>query len=293
MNHAIFYETTPLSNKDCFMVFSRKKDCFNFPLHVHAEFEINFIENAQNAQRIVGDSIEEIGELELALIANQHLAHGWFTHRCQSKNIQEITIQFHSDLLNDKILNKDQFISIDQMFKKAYYGVVFSPNKIHEVIDVIKELTKEKNGFYSVIKLFKLLYQLSLDDDMRVLSSPSFSSDNEKHTSRRINKVIKYLNENYGHNVKLKDVSDHIGMSEVSLSRFIKNKTGDTYVEILIGIRLGHATRMLIDTSYAVSEISWLCGFNNISNFNRTFKKKKGITPTEFREQYTGSKIYF
>ncbi|MBL1409194.1 helix-turn-helix domain-containing protein [Sphingobacterium faecale] len=293
MNPSVFYETTPLSEKDCFMVFSREKKLFDFPLHVHTEFEINFIENAEYAQRIVGDSIEEIGTLELALIANPHLAHGWFTHKCQSENIKEITIQFHADLFNEQILRKDQFRSIQQMLERGYYGIAFTKDKIQEVRNTIYELTQARDGFNSVIKLFKLLYQLSLDTNMRVLSSRSFGSDKETHTSRRINKAIKYLNENYAEDVKLKDVSQHVGMSDVSFCRFIKKRTGNSFVDTLNAIRLGQASRMLIDTSHSVSEIAWLCGFNNLSNFNRTFKKKRGQTPTEFRDQYIGSKFYF
>jgi AraC-like DNA-binding protein len=49
-------------------------------------------------------------------------------------------------------------------------------------------------------------------------------------------------------------------------------------------VRLGHASRLLIDTTQSISEIAYDCGFNNISNFNRIFKKKKNCTPKKFRE---------
>src|SRR5690606_29517979 len=126
MNNSILRETTPLSEKDCFMVFSREKTAFDFPIHVHPEYELNFIENAKGAQRVVGDSIEDITELELTLIASSDLEHGWLNHHCDSKQIKEITIQFHPDLLNEQILLKNQFRSIQHMFERAAYGVTFS-----------------------------------------------------------------------------------------------------------------------------------------------------------------------
>lgn len=82
-------------------------------------------------------------------------------------------------------------------------------------------------------------------------------------------------------------------MTEVSFSRFFKNRSGKTFINSLNDIRLGHASRMLIDTTHSVSEIAYNCGFNNISNFNRIFKKKKGCTPKEFKEGYSvGSRIF-
>ena len=80
-------------------------------------------------------------------------------------------------------------------------------------------------------------------------------------------------------------------MSEVAFSRFFKARTGKTFVDTLNEIRLGHASRMLIDTTHSISEIAYRCGFNNMSNFNRIFKKKKDCTPKEFRQEYNASGI--
>ena len=56
-------------------------------------------------------------------------------------------------------------------------------------------------------------------------------------------------------------------------------------------MRLGYASRMLVDTTKSVAEICYDCGFNNLSNFNRIFKKKKNCSPTEFRENYHKTRI--
>lgn len=62
INTELFKEVSPLSAKDCFILIERQKSNFNFPIHIHPEYELNYIENAKGAQRIVGDSIEEIEE---------------------------------------------------------------------------------------------------------------------------------------------------------------------------------------------------------------------------------------
>lgn len=288
----ILRETTPLSEKDCFMVFSREKSAFDFPIHVHQEYELNFIENAKGASRVVGDSIEDIDDLELTLIAGSGLEHGWLNHRCESKVIKEITIQFHPDLLNEKLLMKNQFRLIKKMFDRAANGVTFPKDVILKIKDSLYGLVSEKEGFYSVMKLFSILHELSLSDGMRVLSSRSFCENNQRFDSRRVDKIIHYLMDNYTQDIALRDVSDLVGMTEVSVSRFLKQRTGRTFIDTLNEIRLGYSSRMLIDTTHTVAEIALLNGFNNLSNFNRIFLKKKGMTPTKFREKYRNSKFF-
>ena len=61
----IHREITPLSPEDSFLVFDRVKDDFDFPIHFHPEYELNFISNAKGVRRIVGDSMEDIDDLEL------------------------------------------------------------------------------------------------------------------------------------------------------------------------------------------------------------------------------------
>ena len=82
-------------------------------------------------------------------------------------------------------------------------------------------------------------------------------------------------------------------MTESAFNRFFKLRTGMTFVDSLTEIRLGHASRLLIETTQSISEIAYDCGFNNISNFNRIFKKKKGCTPKELRESYEqGARVF-
>ncbi|HEU0228292.1 MAG TPA: AraC family transcriptional regulator, partial [Arachidicoccus soli] len=105
-------------------------------------------------------------------------------------------------------------------------------------------------------------------------------------------KVMEYLNNNFSKEVSLTEAAKIASMTEVSFSRFFKTKTGQTFIDTLNEIRLGNATRMLMETSQGVAEIAYLCGFNNISNFNRIFKKRKGNTPKEFRESFSGTRIF-
>ena len=291
MKSDILREITPLTQSDCFTLFSRVKTEFDFPLHYHEEFELNFIQNAKNAQRVIGDHIEEIDDIELVLVG-PNLQHAWFTHKCKDKEISEITIQFHKDLFDDKFLRRNQLNFIRTMFEKSVRGILFSKETSQQVAPRIIELNR-KHGFDSVLELMSILHDLSTSRNMRTLSDSSFNTAEQfSYNSRRIEKTFEYMNQNFDKSITLGEVSKLANMSEVAFSRFFKQRTGNTFIDSLTEIRLGHASRMLIDTTQSVAEIAYHCGFNNISNFNRIFRKKKSCTPREFRESFSGRRIF-
>ncbi len=290
MKQDIMREITPLTQSDCFTLFSRVKKKFDFPLHYHEEYELNLILNAGGAKRIVGDHIEVIDEVELVLVG-PNLYHAWFTHKCQSEQITELTIQFHKDLFEDRLLRRNQLSFIKTMFDKAQRGILFSRDTIERLQPRLLQL-EQKNGFDSVLELFSILHDLSTSRNMRTLSDAGSDNEQFNYNSRRIEKVFEYMNANYSRPITLTEVSKVANMPEASFSRFIKKRIGSTFIDSLNEIRLGHATRMLIDTTHNVAEVAYKCGFNNISNFNRTFKKRKGCTPKEFRGNFSGNRIF-
>lgn len=290
MTTQLLREITPLTQGDCFTLFSRVKKDFDFPLHYHEEFELNFIQNGKGAKRVVGDHMEEIDELELVLVG-PNLQHGWFTHKLKGQQLHEITIQFHRDLFDDKFLQRNQMSVIRKMFEKSLKGILFSRETTETIMPRLLSLP-EKHGFDSVLELLSILHDLSTSRNIRTLSNTTFNNtETISYNSRRINMVMEYLNKNFHKDVSLGEVAKLIAMSEVAFSRFFKLRTGKTFVDTLNEVRLGHASRMLIDTTQSINEIAYRCGFNNMSNFNRIFKKKKNCTPKEFRLAYNSTGV--
>lgn len=290
MGDQLMREIVPLMQSDCFTLFYRLKEKFDFPLHHHDAFELNFIQNAKGAKRLIGDHIEEIDDVELVLVG-PNLQHAWVTHKCKSKEIKEITIQFHRDLFDEKFLQRNQMSQIRNMFDRSLRGVLFSRETVLAIMPRLFDLT-QKHGFDSVLELMSILHDLSTSRNMRMLSDFSFqSSERVSYNSRRIETVMAYLNKNFEKEISLAEMAKLASMSEVAFSRFFKLRTGKTFVDTLNEIRLGNASRMLIDTTQSISEIAYHCGFNNLSNFNRTFKKKKHCTPKQFRDEYCASGI--
>lgn len=290
MLNNIIREITPLTQSDCFTIFSRTKTEFDFPLHNHDDMELNLVLNAPGAERIVGDHIGEIDDMDLVLVGS-NLSHGWFTHHCRSTEIKEVTIQFHKDLLDEKFLKRNQLSFIRSMFEQSKRGVLFSRETIDKIAPRLLNLSN-KNGFHSILELLSILHDLSVSKDNKMLSDSTFTKEDFNYNSRRIEKVFEFMNNNFDKLLTLSDVAKIANMPEASFSRFIKKRTGYNFVDSLSEIRLGHVSRMLIDTTQSVAEIAYKCGFNNMANFNRTFKTKKGCTPKEFRENYGGKRVF-
>lgn len=281
----IITEITPLSEKDCFYLVDRYKDRFTYPVHRHEEYELNFVANCNSARRIVGDSVEVLGDYDLVLVGNG-IEHGWEQHECKNDKIREITIQFSRNLFGEVFLAKTQLAPIRKMLDQSANGIAFNLPSIMRVYSRLDRLTATESGFYRVIELMSILYELADERDYRTLSSTSFSSIKPTGDSRRVQKVQEYIENHYKEEIRLNDLAEIARMTPTAFSRFFKLRTGRSISDYLIDIRLGHATRALVDSTTSIAEICYECGFNNISNFNRIFKKKKGSSPKVFRDLY-------
>lgn len=287
----VFTEITRLSEKDCFYIVERHKTEFTYPLHQHKEFELNFIERGKGVRRIVGDSVEEIGDFELVLVGGEDLEHVWEQGNCKSKDIREITIQFSGDIFGEALMSKNQFASIRRMLRRAEHGLSFPLSAIMKVYSTLDTIAAETERFVQFLKFMYILYELSISDEARILASSSFAHTERSTESRRVQKVKQYINDHYAEPLKLSDLAELVGMSPVAFSRFFRQRTGRTLSDYIVDIRLGFAARMLVDSSKNISEICYECGFNNLSNFNRTFKMKRNYTPRDFRAMFKKNKV--
>jgi AraC-like DNA-binding protein len=280
-------EITPMSPEDSFLVFDRIKDNFDFPIHFHPEFELNFILNGKGVRRVVGDSMEEIMDIELVLVG-ANLQHGWELHQCKNKNIHEITIQFHDDLFDTKLLARRIMKPIKDMFDRSAHGILFSEKIAEEVKVKILRLSKIDSIDY-FLELISILQDLATSRNQRLLSS--YTSNNRSfENSDKIKIIYEYVQQNYQNKMSLNEISNLVNMSPVSFNRFIKKRTGKTFIEYINDTRIGFAARWLIEKDLSIAEIAFKCGFNNIANFNRVFKKSKFTTPSQYREEFSGIK---
>jgi AraC-like DNA-binding protein len=209
----------------------------------------------------------------------------------KSKDIREVTIQFDFDFSDASIFGRNPFNSMRKMMVEAQKGLCFPMDAIMKVYQQIDTLSSLKDGFYAFQQFLAILYELSRCEGARPLATSSYAKVDVASDSRRVLKVKNYINENYRHEIRLADMASLAGMSPSAFSRFFKLHTGRNLTDYIIDMRLGYASRQLVDSTDSIAEISYGCGFNNLSNFNRIFRKKKGCSPSEFRENYHKTRI--
>ena len=285
MRSSIHREITQLSPEDSFLVYERVKDDFDFPIHFHPEYELNFIYKGQGVRRIIGDHSSDITDVELVLVG-PNLTHGWELNKCTCKEIYEITVHIQQDLLDDKMLSRRIFKSIRDMLNRSRHGILFSPKTTMEIMPRLMILPK-LHGIKYYLEFVSILHDLARSSDQTLLSN-QFSEINDFQKIERIKIVYDFIHDNFHRRIGVVEISKLVNLRPVSFNRFIKKRTGKTFVSYVNDTRISYASRWLIESDKGISEISYDCGFNNIANFNRIFKKSKNCTPSEFRKEFSG-----
>ncbi len=275
----IIREITPLTNEDFFVVLYHPNAKFDFPTHYHPEYEINYVEGA-SGKRIVGETVNKYENCDLVL-TGPDIFHSWQSETGGAELV--VTIQFQKDLLPNSFQNKKLLSPIRDMLQRSQRGIAFGSESIEKFAPRLKNLINE-NGFSSFVDFLAILNDMANADDQKVLCSQTFSPEIDMFKSRRIRLACDYINRNYHKKIKIEDVSGLIGMTNSSFCHFFKKRTQKSFVDYLNEVRIGHAAVQLIETTKTISEVCYNCGFNNVSNFNRIFREKKNLTPSEFRK---------
>lgn len=266
----------------------REMPHFTYPWHFHPEFEILYVIEGSGT-RFVADNIEEFQSDDLTLIGSA-LPHFWRSdERYLNSNgklkVKYIVIQFSNDFLKDEITHYPEYNLIGDLLKRASRGVHFSTDFTRKITDKIIKVSKS-NGFERIILLQELLQALAKTNEYKLLAGELYQHENQNFTNYRLTKVMLFLNTNYQRKIELETVAEIANLHPAAFCRFFKEKTGKSLSEYVNDMRIGYACRLIIEGKMSVSQISFESGFNNLSNFNRTFKRHTKLTPTEYFRKF-------
>ena len=283
----IFQEITPVSHSDVFVILDSINKGFDYPIHNHPEFELTLIINA-SGNRIVGDSTERYDGQDLVLIG-PYLFHKWdddFQDLHGQEDCRVITIQFDMNLFNGSLLGKQPFASIQNLLRNASRGIRFTGKIFEKAKKMMLQLTLLK-GLESIIEFLRLFNLLTTSQSHLFLTSVGFENELFQANSTRLHAAYQYIVRHFKNPAfRMSEVADHLYLSNSAFSHFFKKCTNRSFSEFLIETRLGNACRCLIDTDDPIAQISFSSGFNNLANFNRSFKNKYHCSPKIFRKKY-------
>ena len=268
-------EITPVESDDLFVVLDHKDAKFDYPIHCHAEYEINLV-LLSDGKHIIGTREEPFSEVDMVIIA-PFVPHVW---KAREEGNRVITVQFSGKMLDFPMLRLRQFRSIETFLKRAVPAAKFHLSEDDPLVSEVLALAQAKD-FDATVAFLRLLNSMA-EREFTILGD--VDSGMRQSRSRRVAKVMEYTQEHLGETIRLSDVSSLVDMSDSAFSHFFKKHTNLSYITYLNGLRISRACRELESTGMSVSEICWDCGFNNKSNFNRLFLQAKGMTPSAYRK---------
>ncbi len=257
---------------------------FTYPWHFHSEYEIVYIVKSSGT-RFVGDSVEKFKEGDIVLLGS-NTPHFWQSDSENNKNtrVNAIVVQFSKDFFSQQINSYPEFFHIREMLKKSSRGINFSHKASDKIGKMLFKLLKQKD-LQQTLYFIKILDYMSKTFEYKLLSGENYKAENYEG-KERLNKVMHYINTNYQNHINQKDIAEKIGMNVSAFSRYFSEKTGKKFSGFVNELRIKYACKLLINNSIAVSQICFESGFENISNFNRTFRQYTGITPSEYRNKF-------
>jgi len=253
---------------------------FEFKWHYHPEYELTYILKG-NGFRIVGNSYEPFDEGDLVLLGN-NLPHTWSSKPNEKEYAEAVVIQFSKEFISP-FVEFHESILIKNMLESSVRGMRFEA----DVLIGAKMISlTESSGVDRVIRLISLLDDLSKKQST-LIAPNTFHNVVSKKSEMRINKVCVFIQNNFYQKISLKEVADLIHLTESNFCKFFKKATGKTYSNYLNELRINEACRMLTQTEKTISQISFDCGFETLSYFNRVFLEKKMITPSRYKTNHS------
>lgn len=253
--------------------------------HFHREFELIYFLKGQGT-RIVGDHISNFDDGELVFVG-EWLPHLW---RNDAEGAQEdhadfIVVKFPGVFEDVDLFSLPEMTDIRSLLHKARRGIWFSVVTRARIHQLLLELS-ECAGVALWINLLRILQILAGASDYRYLSSPGFTLSAGDAAENRLREVINYISANYHRPIALEEIAQVVFLTPPAFCRFFKNRTGKTFSHFLNEVRVSKACQLLMNGEKPVKEICYEVGFSSLTNFNRSFRSFREMTPTDYRDRY-------
>jgi len=250
--------------------------------HYHPEYELHLIQHT-SGKMFIGDHVGSFAPGSLVL-TGPNLPHNWVSDIAPGDYVRnrDMLVQFKDSFVRDAMAMWPEVKEIEPLLADARYGIEFHGDAAMVGATVLRQIG-QATAMRRLLLLFELLYELAISPERRLLSSRDYSDAPDSAAADTIKQVIGFLMKNIAKDVHLSDAARCFGMSEPAFSRFFKRNTGHGFVHYLNRMRVNRACDLLTGTDKPVTDVCFEIGFNNLSNFNRQFRKLCGLPPSEYR----------
>ena len=260
---------------------SRLEDQF----HYHNAYEISYMLKS-NGRRVIGDNIEDFTDGDLTLMA-PHVPHVSYTDKDYYLNdnnpgVHALVVYFNPDWLTDIHFNSPELIKVRELFENMKRGIkIFGQTKKKVVKSILR--LKTSYGLERIITLLDILVVISKSEEYACLASEGYTHSSNQKDVKRIDEVYQYVKEHFKDKIMLEDIASIANMTPTAFCKYFKNRTNKTFSNFVNEIRIGYACKLLCKENLSISQICFECGFNNLTNFNRNFKRFNKMIPSEYK----------
>ena len=251
--------------------------------HYHPEIEIVYIQSGEG-QRHIGNHVSNFYNGDLMVIGS-NLPHYGFPTRLTG-NHREIVLQVNVDSFGKEFLNMVELADITRLFEQAKLGLSFHGETKRRIGECLQTMFR-MNSFEKLMELITVLHDLSISKEYEILNAKGNFLHASGNDLQKIDIIYAYVHNNFRNRILLKNIADDVNMTIPALCRFFKRSTGKTIVQFTNDYRITHSCQLLCQRDDNISNIAFVCGFQNVSNYNRAFRKTTGMSPSEFRKRRT------
>ena len=258
----------------------KKEDNADEHFHYHDFYEITYIEKGHGFYSVAGRQLEmKEGDL---IVFNRMEPHGWTV---LDDNMQVLVLMFSTQLFTEMLVSREEYISPvmehgGNFMNRLAASDAHAPAIRTIMEDSYHEYDHREEGYDNIIRsdVMKILIYL-----MRHYQKEDIWSDEslgeKKQVMNRLEQAFIYINAHYTEAISLEEVAALVYMSPHYFSSYFKRVAGCTFIEYVTLMRLKKARSMYISTDMGVAAIALECGFRNMSNFYRLYKKYLGDLP--------------
>ena len=252
-------------------------------LHQHPEIQLTVIKESHGTL-IAGDYVGPFHAGDVFVIgSNQpHVFRNEEKFFRKKSRAVAITIFFDETTLGESFWYLQEMKPLQQFLKTSSGGFRIKGRK-RKLLSERLTAINDADGIERLIIFMEILKELGSRKEMQPLSKPIIQRNIKSYDVNRLNKVIEFTFKEFQRTITLKEVSALANLTPEAFCKYFKTRTRKTYTGFLNEIRINNACRLL-NEERSIANVSYDCGFTNLSNFNRVFKKIRKISPRNWRK---------
>jgi AraC-like DNA-binding protein len=247
--------------------------------HFHPEIEIVFVE-AEKGIRHIGDHLSTYEQSDLVLIGS-YIPHLNFDYGVKT-TVETVVVQLRENFFEDGLKSFPELNGIIDLFERAKTGIAFN-GETKKIAGARLKKLQSLDKFNQLFELMSIFQFLSKSNDYLELRSLPISGRNLLKQQQRMHQIYKHVEEHFRDKIDTNVIAGKVNLSVPAFCRYFKNATKLTYTDFVNHHRINYSKKLLLQQSN-VTEACYGSGFENLSYFNRAFKKIAGESPSLFKK---------